>query len=979
MAEEVFQSREIPRIVLPLQDTTGVLSGNHSIRSRQAPAKPTISAPYPQAQALLAENNLTATQRDLVLRVIDAAEKLQIWCETVDQWGWSGSFAPPLPDTNLALDSLVHAENVESNGVDVEYWGCLPSKVVEEYESQLDSIHEEMEKLDLDELKERILGIHLGNSRPSSRASTYSVSRLEFLDDFTFFVTKTLLQFLPSLSKLVRQLKLWSTRLVVLRIVPSFLHQLHQAHGRSRGLWEELAVPVEENENAQSAEESRLEELRESSKRDISDAGRLLDSMLDLLESYDDVLPDSWIDEFETIESDLGTWSRAAEQKLFEMKMRQFTNRAITDSSIVKKSDPVIEEIEGQGSQTEAQDDWEVISSSETPQLDDKRTVVDANDLPIVAQANILVHEEILFESSTSSDEKPENCQTDTEAVGNINNRISSSTTSDSQESGVVLSSPSSSHNVGDTENLPSTQPSSPIMPSSDISGVSDVAANGGDISDSPASGAHNSTGKKSLSQIPSAEISEYSPYPEESSAEYLEVDDLPLDELHIESLPSVEPPMQLPSTEKGAVDNTVIRYEQDATPIRHTSDHDPSMMSAMSGTSILSEENDSDNDDLDESPSRRLARVPPPPLNAMVKKRQTKAALPSIVTIPGETTLGDMYSPDGVLPSIEIATPTRSPISPVIPLQERISSILEAIPTPIRLKSGPSANAPEIKRHRARTPSLTLGRRPITHAHQPTITLAPADEAGPRRSNSKEPDIRLYHLIHTGRDKPIKLFIRRVGENGERVMVRVGGGWADLGEYLQVYVEHHGRRATSEGRVDITPINNATGSPTAKPTGSRRSSLLGPSTNSSFPPGSQSQPTSAPRPESALGTPTMQSASSSSDTPQSQLSGASRRSVTWNEASLAGPYAKRSEVSGEKQEWIDGIVEQAKKSMGKKVEVGDLGKTGATRRIFFKGRSATPTSRAGTPTDGRATPTTGRRSATPNQGRRGTPAPGED
>jgi hypothetical protein len=100
---------------------------------------------------------------------------------------------------------------------------------------------------------------------------------------------------------------------------------------------------------------------------------------------------------------------------------------------------------------------------------------------------------------------------------------------------------------------------------------------------------------------------------------------------------------------------------------------------------------------------------------------------------------------------------------------------------------------------------------------------------------------------------------------------------------------------------------------------------------------------------------------------------------VTWNEASLAGPYAKRGEVSGEKQEWIDGIVEQAKKSMGKKVEVGDLGKTGATRRIFFKGRSATPTSRAGTPTDGRATPTAGRRSATPNQGRRGTPAPGED
>src|SRR5690606_33694336 len=41
-----------------------------------------------------------------------------------------------------------------------------------------------------------------------------------------------------------------------------------------------------------------------------------------------------------------------------------------------------------------------------------------------------------------------------------------------------------------------------------------------------------------------------------------------------------------------------------------------------------------------------------------------------------------------------------------------------------------------------------------------------------------------------------------------ERVMVRVGGGWADLGEYLKEYAMHHGsqRRVVSQ-RVEVTDL----------------------------------------------------------------------------------------------------------------------------------------------------------------------------
>jgi hypothetical protein len=973
MEEEVFASRDVPVILLPPEDKSNALSRNQSIRSRHAPIKLASSAPYPQAQSLLAENTLTASQKDLVLRVIDAAEKLKLWCETIDQWGWTGSFAPPSTHTD-SVASLVGNENAKSNSTETEYWGCLPSKLVEKYESQLDLIHEEMEKLDLDDLKERILGIHLDNSRPSSRASMFSTSRLGFLDDFTFFVTKTLLQFLPILSKLNRLMKVWSTRLVVLRIVPNFLYHLRQVKVRIHFLWNELDLPVERDEKAPRIEEARLDQLREYCKKDVSDAGRLLDSMLDLLESFDDVLPDTWIDDFETVEADLGTWSLAAERKLFELKTRQYTNGDNSSASAPHVPDSKPEEVDHTG-QLRQPLNGEVAAIASASLSDHSHTALAANGMPTAVESITWLDEVPLSESISPVEFKVPMPQTTTETVCNVNNRISSSTRSDSHGSRGDLSSPSPAHSLSDTENLPSTQPSSPIVPNPEVSGLSDATIHRGNFSDSLASSADNDAENPTLLQDSAAELQMDSSYPEE----YLEVDDLPLEDLHIESLPSVELPTEILPIDKTVADDTVIRHEQDHTSIRSASDQDISMLSAMSGTSMLSEENDSEKDEPDDTPSRRVARVPVPPLNAMIKKRQNKTSLPSIVTIPDNSTLGDPKSPNDVLPSIETSTPLHSPISPVIPLQERISSILEAIPTPIRLKSGPAANAPDVKRHRARTPSLTLGRRPNSHNQHPNLTLAPADEAVPRRTNPKDPDIRIYHLIHTGRDKPIKLFIRRVGENGERVMVRVGGGWADLGEYLRIYVEHHGRRATSDGRVEIQPINATTGSPTPKPTGSRRSSLLGPA-NSFSTPGSQSQPTGVGRPESALGTPIMHSNSSSSDTPQSQPSGASRRSVTWGEASLAGPYAKRGEVSGEKQEWIDGIVEQAKKSMGKKVEVGDLGKTGATRRIFFKGRSATPTSRADTPTDGRAgTPIPGRRSATPNHGRPGTSAPDED
>ena len=64
------------------------------------------------------------------------------------------------------------------------------------------------------------------------------------------------------------------------------------------------------------------------------------------------------------------------------------------------------------------------------------------------------------------------------------------------------------------------------------------------------------------------------------------------------------------------------------------------------------------------------------------------------------------------------------------------------------------------------------------------------------QRHNSVMPgSIMLYHLHRTDGKAPIKLYIRLVGKNGERAMVRVGGGWEDLAEFLKRYVAHHKSR----------------------------------------------------------------------------------------------------------------------------------------------------------------------------------------
>lgn len=319
---------------------------------------------------------------------------------------------------------------------------------------------------------------------------------------------------------------------------------------------------------------------------------------------------------------------------------------------------------------------------------------------------------------------------------------------------------------------------------------------------------------------------------------------------------------------------------------------------------------------------------------------------------------LGD--DTDRVNKPVHLTSPTKSTEDQ---LEEKISSILTTIPARIRLTSGPDANAPEVVRPR----SLSGTKRPTilspamrssqNSSEAPSLTLAPAyAKSSPSSTSSGDPEIRLYHLHQAGKDVPIKLYVRLVGEYGERVMVRVGGGWADLGEYLKEYANHHGRRSVSDGRFEIKGL----------PQGHSTSSvatLAGLSTTPNSRPGS-----ALGRPASALsvrksrlssGSPADFAMPSTPDQPSinfhdmtpgsteshnTSVRPSSRSSWTGEDVplGLAGPKSKRIEVSPGKQAWVDGMMQQAKRASAERKKMdenlfGDLGKVGGTKRVFMR------------------------------------------
>jgi hypothetical protein len=274
-------------------------------------------------------SQVSPAERALGIRAAIAAQKLGQWYREVQAWDW-----PTRADAQLGKGFMPPSSDT-INSEEQVYYGSLPSVVVKQHEDRIEEIRDEMETLDVDELKEHVLNAHIpARSRPSSSNSTMSVPPpLTYvqLSDFTAVITATILRALPLLARLNSLLTTWDIRLLVLRQIPGLLRALHLARSEVDSAMDLLKDPAPPSENDPLYSRENYHAKRAGLEAIVLSAGRRMDNVLDALEGREDSLPESWIDDLEAVESDFSTWVMEAEKRTVEnewLRLRATTSKS---------------------------------------------------------------------------------------------------------------------------------------------------------------------------------------------------------------------------------------------------------------------------------------------------------------------------------------------------------------------------------------------------------------------------------------------------------------------------------------------------------------------------------------------------------------------------------------------------------------------------------------------------------------------------
>lgn len=208
---------------------------------------------------------------------------------------------------------------------------------------------------------------------------------------------------------------------------------------------------------------------------------------------------------------------------------------------------------------------------------------------------------------------------------------------------------------------------------------------------------------------------------------------------------------------------------------------------------------------------SRRLSRAPSAILGLTLPGGTQDLALPTDshhgtqdVDEAGQT-FSSPHSPSKVDDHNKLRTPLKGkPKDHEDLLEAKIQSLLSHIPGRIRLVSDSDSESPP----HPSTTSSSRSQSPI-----PSIILSPVKpkrRVPPNNSGDAASDVRIFHLTRSTESRntpPVRLLVRLVGEHGERVMVRVGGGWADLGDYLRDYSSHHSKRGLNNVQFELASL----------------------------------------------------------------------------------------------------------------------------------------------------------------------------
>ncbi|KAI9049670.1 hypothetical protein LZ554_006695 [Drepanopeziza brunnea f. sp. 'monogermtubi'] len=282
----------------------------------------------------------TPSERAFGLRATLASNKIQEWVEELSGWPWpaeGGSSGFEMPVVERRKPSIQDGDQAQRNSnhgsehnQEPKYIGSLLSTEVERYENRIDDITMDMEDLDVEAIKRRVLDTHFSSrSRPSSSGSNASPMSSLFasyirMDDFTAVITATVLQSLPILSKLTRLMENWNVRLTVLRHIPPLVWALDDAEVALKSGWATIGTPEqspagkEQQPDLSYLTRETFEIMRGVLQDKVTRLGQDLDFLLDTLEGRQDTLPEAWLDRMETLENDYGLWVVSGDRKVRE-------------------------------------------------------------------------------------------------------------------------------------------------------------------------------------------------------------------------------------------------------------------------------------------------------------------------------------------------------------------------------------------------------------------------------------------------------------------------------------------------------------------------------------------------------------------------------------------------------------------------------------------------------------------------------------
>ncbi|KAI0129948.1 hypothetical protein BJ170DRAFT_293402 [Xylariales sp. AK1849] len=988
-----------------------------ALLSRLSPTSAVEALRAPSGALKTCLDDASASEQLFAMRAAVASKKIHDWLDELAGWPWpagntsAGFEMPPAKRRKLSEpreppnpDYLSQAHQTTTDPVS-DYLGSLPAKDVTRLELRVEQIQKDMDELDLEEIKTHVLHNHIMPlSRPGtpfsdagrSVASSISFTKME---DLTAVVTAITIRALPNLSKLSRLLNTWSVRIVVLRKIPSVLMMITDAVVAMRSGWNAINTegPPPNSEDSDGDRSSILsredfEVMKLVLQQKVARPGRDLDYMLDALEGMEDTLPDEWLDQMDAIEKDYTEWVATAERRVREGEWAHLYGPLELEAPIAETTTPR-PKIQIQ------------IPSPTRDHLETSKGREDSSPSTPFDQSSVVskaTHDQ--YANSHASSEEFRQGQnltilvneTNRDVPGSVTQVLDLSKTAAHQhdvDSGVITKNLSLDYD-GVDDGRPITAVSTnhsshddyEIHRDNDSATTSESQARHFDRSADQSLESSRDDGEEATRALSEVDRNIIRIIPPEVLS--------PSPNLYRKSIPDLE-------GEYSFLESVYEDEEPELPPARLGARRDSH--GSIASTTLYDPASNlghSDNDPYrEESVEPELPRLPDPdePFSSdalsppsspplRYKPRSTSISfneIPEISTLPEQDDTPprspleppEIFDPESSFDyGAQISSPGRMSFvsNEGDQLHHQISEVLKSMDlgsSKIRLTTKPSAinlNPPDLQlptRPKSKTSepfrrsgsALSTRSTMSSRAGTPSFLLAPA--RAPRPQSRASHDAKTYYLSRSTGEAPMKLLIRCVGENGERVMVRVGGGWADLGEYLREYAVHHGRRSKGEGKVEVKDLPVATGKIGSSPPSRPGSALTSPMT-----------PLAVRKTRKSLGeegssrmlpaTPLAQ-VMENSGTPSSDASVGSRGSRFDPEdeeksvLGLSGPNPKKVRaLSEESRQWVEDVKTKVRTASGEQRmaleqaqtegKFGDIGKVGGTKRVFRK-RLGTP------------------------------------